>query len=132
MRSKPGTYKEYHTSLDNFNVINIEGLTGGFNISKLSIENILKMKNLKFLKREKNYKKKGPMTSVICEPHLSKRNLYRKMNFIKEKNKNRKYLDFLQYSDGSNTLVEISKYINCTMKQTRNIRKILKKAKLVN
>ena len=67
------------------------------------------------------------MTSVICEPHLSKRNLYRKMNFIKEKNKNRKYLDFLQYSDGSNTLVEISKYINCTMKQTRNIRKILKK-----
>ena len=85
MRSKPGTYKEYHTSLDNFNVINIEGLTGGFNISKLSIENILKMKNLKFLKREENNKKKGPMTSVICEPHLSKRNLYRKMNFIKEK-----------------------------------------------
>ena len=54
------------------------------------------------------------------------------MNYIKEKNKNRKYLDFLQYSDGSNSLEQISKYIGCTLKQTKNIRKILKQANLVN
>ena len=41
MRSKYDTYKEYHTSLDNFKIISEKGLLGGFKVSKKAIENLL-------------------------------------------------------------------------------------------
>ena len=37
-RSKYGEYKEYHTSLDNFKLVTIKGLTGGYKVAKTSIE----------------------------------------------------------------------------------------------
>tara|TARA_A100001015_G_scaffold317377_1_gene434198 strand:- start:1614 stop:2924 length:1311 start_codon:yes stop_codon:yes gene_type:complete len=128
MRSKYGTYPEYHTSLDNFKLVNLKGLTGGFKISKLSIENILKKKTLAKIK--KKIKKNSPLISTLCEPQLSKRNLYHAINF-NQQNLSRKYLDFLQYADGTNSLNEISKYISCTFKQTKDIKKILKKNNLL-
>ena len=75
MRSKPGTYKEYHTSLDNFKLRTKSGLSGGFKIAKTAIQNLL---NLNTLKIEKKRLTKGikPKCKFICEPNLGKRGLY--------------------------------------------------------
>ena len=45
-RTKFGEYKEYHTSLDNFSLVNVEGLLGGFKIVK-SYRGNIKIKNSK-------------------------------------------------------------------------------------
>ena len=41
-RSKYTEYPEYHTSLDNFDVVTLKGLTGGYNVAKNSIKIIQK------------------------------------------------------------------------------------------
>ena len=37
-RSKYGEYPEYHTSLDNFNLVTEKGISGGFRVAKTAIE----------------------------------------------------------------------------------------------
>ena len=118
MRSKYGTFPEYHTSLDNFDLVTEKGLLGSFKVVKSCIE--LVMRNT------------IPITTVICEPQLGRRNLYPKL--AKKTNKvgrTRKIMDFIQYADGSNDLVQISNFINSSFKETYEIFKILKKKKLI-
>ena len=62
MRTNYGEYPEYHTSLDNFEVVSYEGLVGGINI----------MKRLKTI--ESNYVAKS---KILCEPQLGKRGCIR-------------------------------------------------------
>ena len=116
-RSKFGEYKEYHTSLDNFSLVNVEGLLGGFKIVKSSIEEILKLKI--------------PKSKIICEPHLSKYNLYNSINFKNYKNHSMNLLNFLQYADGTKSIKEISKVINLDYKVCEKLSSILKKNKLI-
>ena len=116
-RTKFGEYKEYHTSLDNFDLVNEEGLLGGFKIVKSSIEDILKLKI--------------PKSRITCEPHLSKYKLYNSINFKVQKNHSMNLLNFLQYSDGQKTIEEISKIINLDFKECEKIASILKKNKLI-
>ena len=118
MRSKYGTYPEYHTSLDDFNVVTKKGLLGSFKVIRNCIEMI--MKNIK------------PKVTIKCEPQLGRRNLYPKL--AKKDNKvfkTRKILDFIQYSDGKNDLIEISNYIQLSFKETYKIFKTLKKKKII-
>ena len=72
MRSKYGEYKEYHTSLDNFDLVTSKGLKGGFLVLKQAINYLQKLKKKK---SKKNFNKKYPIAKQICEPHLSKRKL---------------------------------------------------------
>ena len=118
-RSKYGTYPEYHTSLDNFKIVTLKGITGGFTVAKKSIKIILN--------------KIVPQNLILCEPQMGKRGLYpnlstkNSMNYSKKKN----YMNFLQYADGKNDLKDISKILGISNNKTRSIYKVLKKFKLI-
>jgi aminopeptidase-like protein len=117
-RTKYGEYPEYHTSLDNFNLVTLKGVTGGFNVAKKSIEVIL----------ENIY----PKFKVLCEPQMGKRGLY---PLLSTKTKSKlviNYMDFLQYSDGSNSLKKISNLINVSYEASKKINSTLLKNNLIS
>ncbi len=124
MRTKYGCYPEYHTSLDNFDLVTQKGLKGGFDLVKKAI-NIL-MKN--FI----------PSNLILCEPKIIKRRLHEnlKTRDIIELSRNSynfrmKYMNFLQYADGTNDLTDISNYIKLPFDETYKVFQILKKKKLI-
>ena len=121
MRTKYGEYKQYHTSLDDFNLVTRKGLNGGFKIAKKSIENLL------------NYI--IPKSVIVCEPKLQKKNLYESLSTkfnSKKKKLSIKILNFLQYADGKNNLENISRFINLPLKQTKKLYKILLRYNLID
>ena len=102
MRSKGGEYPEYHTSLDNLkNVVTPKGLNGSFNLIKKIIESF-----------EFNC---YPKNLHLCEPQLSKRNLYPSTsNWSKKENYTyelRLMKDLISFSDGKTSLLNIAE--NC-------------------
>ena len=118
-RSKYLEYPEYHTSLDNFNVVTLKGLNGGYKVSKKAIKILLK--------------KIIPKNTILCPPQMSKRGLYPTLaskNFFEYKI-SRNYLDFLHYSDGKNDLLEMSKILKLDNTVIFKINKILLKRKLL-
>lgn len=118
-RSKYGKYKEYHTSLDDFNLVTLKGVRDSYKIIKKTIVQI----NNKII----------PISKVICEPNLGKRNLYPTFSIKNAKYFNsRKFTNFLQYSDGTNDLNEISKIIKLNIQETKKIYKILLKNNLIS
>ena len=100
MRTKHGEYKEYHTSLDKLGkVVTEKGLQGGFNLIKDIITII-----------ENNF---YPLSVSSCEPNLGKRNLYpttsKKDAYSKEFEH---MMEILTWSDGKNSLIDISEKLN--------------------
>ena len=121
-RSKYGTFPEYHTSLDDFNLVTLKGINGGLKVAKTAV-NILLNKLI-------------PKTKMLCEPHMSKYNLYPTVSSntvnIKTILKTRNYMDFLQYSDGKNDIEQISKKIKLSLFETKKIYKLLKRKNLLD
>ena len=112
-RTKYGKYPEYHTSLDNFKLVTLKGITGGFNVAKEAIKIIL----------NNTY----PKSNILCEPHMGKRGLYPTLSTKSEKTMTKYFMDFLQYSDGKSSLSKISKLIKANLNVTKKIyRKLLK------
>jgi aminopeptidase-like protein len=97
MRSKYGEYSEYHTSLDNFEVVTPSGLDGGFIALRRAIEIIEQNSYLK--------------TVVFCEPQLGKRGLYPTLSSKKSGEQVRAMMNLISYCDGSRTLLEIANII---------------------
>lgn len=97
MRSKYGTYPEYHTSLDNLDFVTPKGLQGGFQAIKSAIEVI-----------ERNSK---IHTKILCEPQLGKRQLYPSLGAKETHNPTREILNVLSLADGR-SLLEIADYLN--------------------
>ena len=117
-RTKYGEYPEYHTSLDNFNLVTLKGITGGFKVAKKAIEILL----------ERIY----PKCKIMCEPQMGKRGLYPTLS-TKNKNKlTRSYTNFLQYADGINSLEKISSLIKLDLKSVKKIYKILLNNQLIS
>ena len=101
LRTKYGKYDEYHTSLDNFdNVVTPNGLNGGYWVLRKALEAI---------EKNKFYK-----TNVMCEPQMSKRNLYptisTKENY--RQTKVRTMMNVITYCDNNHSLLEIAEKIN--------------------
>ena len=97
LRSKFGEYSEYHTSLDNFDLVTERGLTDSFEMYRKCLELF-----------EVNCK---PMIQVIGEPQLGKRGLYPLISTRRSGMIVRNMMNFLAYCDGTNDLVDICNLI---------------------
>jgi aminopeptidase-like protein len=117
-RTKYAEYPEYHTSLDNFNLVTLKGCVGGFNVARKSIEILL----------ERIY----PKYKIMCEPQMGKRGLYPTLSSKNENKLTRSYMNFLQYADGTNSLEKISNLIKLDLKSVRKIYQILFKNFLIS
>jgi aminopeptidase-like protein len=120
MRSKYGEYPEYHTSLDDLNLITKSGLDGGFDAIIKAIHII-----------ENNM---TPKITVLGEPQLGKRGLYPNLS-IKDSVKYvdaRTMMNLISYCDGENTLLEIANIINKPFWELSPIIENLKKHNLIS
>jgi aminopeptidase-like protein len=102
MRSKYGEFPEYHTSLDNMDIVSPHGLQGSYDVMKDCIE---------VLENNEKY-------HTVCygEPQLSKHGLYPVTNTNRTGESVKDILNFLAYADGSNDLIDISNIINVPAK----------------
>jgi aminopeptidase-like protein len=99
MRSKHGKYPEYHTSLDDLiNVVTPDGLEGGYEALRLSIEAI-----------ENNC---YPRVTVLGEPQLGKRGLYPTISKKNSASDTRLLMNLITWSDGNHSLLEIAEKSN--------------------
>ncbi len=118
MRSKYGTYPEYHTSLDNLDFISPQGLQGGYNALKQAIQII-----------ETNC---YPMVTTCCEPQMGKRGLYSTLSQKGSAHSTRLMMDFLSYSDGTKTILDIAEILSQPYQCLLSIFQLLQKEGLLN
>ena len=97
MRSKYGCYPEYHTSLDNLELVSPQGLQGAFNVLRDCLE---------VIERNDIYR-----TTCLGEPQLGRRGLYPTLSTRTSYNSVRTIMDVLAYADGSNDLLDVSERI---------------------
>lgn len=128
-RTKYGSYSEYHTSADNFNVVTNKGLLRSFTVMKKIIDEI---QNLKI-----------PTPNIFCEPFLRKRKLYPDFSTIKGVKHNSKLskgirdlysqslLDFYMYCNGLRDIDNIALSINVSKQRALSCYEILKKNKII-
>jgi len=117
-RTKYAEYPEYHTSLDDFKLVTLKGITGGFNVVKTAIKIVL----------ENIY----PKYKIQCEPMMGKRGLYPTLSIKLNYKLIVNYMNFLQYADGFNSLKKISNLIKLDLKSVKKINLILKKNRLID
>ena len=117
MRSKYGTYPEYHTSLDNLDFVSAEGLNGSLNIFK---------KCLTTIEENKKYKIK-----CLGEPQLGKRGLYPTIGTKTSSLQVKDIMNFISYADGEHDLIDISNRINIPVWELYPIIEKLVKADLI-
>jgi len=96
MRTMYGNFKEYHTSADNLQFVNVESLADSF---------LKYLKILLILENNETYLTLNPN----CEPQLGKRGLYQALGGQKTKDTAKQSIQWvLNLSDGSNSLLDIS------------------------
>jgi len=119
MRSKYGEYPEYHTSMDNLDFISPKGLGGSYDVMKIIIE---------ALENDCN-----PVATKLCEPQMSKRNLYSSIGLRSNRQQieTRQLMDLLAFADGKNDLIDIANLLDVPVWNLYASLKILKKWKLL-
>ena len=121
MRSKFGEYPEYHTSLDDLNLVTPNGLEGGLDAMKSCI-NILENNVI-------------PTSTVLGEPQLGKRNLYPNVGVKGGKDAIpdlKTMIHIISYCDGEKSLLEIADKINQPFEKCRKILNTLIENNLVS
>ena len=97
MRSKYGTYPEYHTSLDDLSLVTQAGLEGSLAMMKRCIE---------ALEASRIYVAAQP-----CEPQLGPRGLYPTVSTRDSGRTVRAMMNLLAYADGAHDLIDIAERI---------------------
>jgi aminopeptidase-like protein len=117
MRSKYGTYPEYHTSLDDLDFISAQGLAGGATAVMRAIESL-----------EINVR---PRIKVFCEPQLGKRGLYPDMSVKGSASHVRNMMNMISYCDGKLDLLEIAEKIHAPIWELKGYIDKLLEAELI-
>lgn len=117
MRTKYGCYPEYHTSLDDLELVTPSGLLGGYKVLRQSIECIEADETL--------------CKTVLCEPQLGKRGLYPTISTKNSGSVVKDMMNFLAYCDGISTNLEIAEKINTPLWDLQDIITKLKAADLL-
>jgi aminopeptidase-like protein len=118
MRSKYGTYPEYHTSLDNLDLISPAGLEGSFRVLQRVIKVI-----------EENYYYRAVFP---CEPQLGKRGMYPTLSKKGSADEHRLLMDVLAYADGEMDLIDLANCLGEDVTALLPVIKKLRKAELLN
>ncbi|MCW3117149.1 MAG: hypothetical protein JWM28_1231, partial [Chitinophagaceae bacterium] len=117
MRSKYGQYPEYHTSMDNMDLISPEGLNGGFEATRKCLEAL-----------ECNYRYS---VKIMGEPKMDKRGLRDTLGAPKNLAANtRNIMNFLMYADGSD-LLSIAENIGLDIFEANAVASILLQNELI-
>jgi aminopeptidase-like protein len=117
MRSKYGEFPEYHTSLDNLNLISPKGLSGGLNAM---------FRMIFILESNAVYK-----LNVLCEPQLGKRGLYPNVSLRENYHLVRNQMNVISFLDGSRDLLEIASLCEVTFLEAFQIVSKLQEVGLV-
>lgn len=96
-RSKYGEYPEYHTSLDDLNLISPKGLQGAYEVYE-AILNAIEYNAFYRIK-------------CLCEPQLGKRGMYPNVSQKGSYDAVKSMVDFIAYADGKRDLIDISNTI---------------------
>jgi aminopeptidase-like protein len=107
MRSKYGVYPEYHTSLDNLDLISQAGLEGALAVYKRAIE---------IIEVNRTYR-----ATTIGEPQLGKRGLYSTLSQRGTGGDSRTIINFLAYCDGTRDLIGVADLIKTDVMECADI-----------
>ena len=97
MRSKYGTFPEYHTSLDDLSFVTPNGLLGGLRLLARAVEVL-----------ETNFR---PRATTLGEPQLGRRGLYPSLGAGLGGPPPRGLLDILTFADGQSDLIDIAEQV---------------------
>jgi aminopeptidase-like protein len=97
MRTKYGEFPEYHTSLDDLNLVTAKGLVGGLNALRQAIQVV---ENNVLLK-----------STILCEPQLGKRGLYPTLSTKKSGEQVQVMMNLISYCDGKHDLLDIAEIL---------------------
>ena len=117
MRSKYGTYTEYHSSLDDLNLVTPAGLQGGLNMMKSVV---------KILENEKRWN-----SSTACEAQLGKRGLYPSLSTAESAKEVAGLVNVLAYCDGTWSEREIAELCALSESQVDEHIEVLAQAGLI-
>jgi aminopeptidase-like protein len=98
MRSKYGTYPEYHTSADNLDLVSQAGLAGAYEALA---------KCIALLESNDVFR-----STTTCEPQLGRRGLYRTTSSKGSSEPSRDLLNILAYADGTNDVIALAEITN--------------------
>jgi len=107
MRSKYAEYPEYHTSLDDLNLVTDSGLNGGF----LAIQDAIKVIENNFYYE----------CEVLCEPQLGKRGLYPTLSTKNSNNLVNVLTGVISYCDGKKTALEIAEILGISFFEVNEV-----------
>ena len=111
MRSKYAEYPEYHSSLDNLEVITPTGLAGGYDYLRRCLECVEGNERLRL--------------TTLGQPQLGKRGLYPSLSTAKLDTWHRRMVDLIAYADGRD-LISIAEKLEVPMWQLFDIVATLK------